>query len=567
MIDISPHDLKTVKRLLADYFPNVEARVFGSRYQWTAKDYSDLDIVLVGSQKLDWLKLDRLREAFAESDLPFRVDVLDWHVISPEFQQVIERGYEVIQKSRPLSSQDGPVNHNNQKADTSSDVNTKASLVGAIPTTWQVTSIGEICDATGGFVQTGPFGSQLHASDYQESGTPVVMPKNLGNNSIDPSDIARIGPDDVKRLEKHKLETGDIIFPRRGDITRFAYVTEEYAGWLCGTGCLKIHVGRGKVSTKYLSYYLAHPSIQDWIVGNAVGTTMLNLNTSIVRDLPVVLPPQDEQKAIATILSAFDDKIELNQQMNATLEEMARALFKSWFVDFDPVRRNQAGQPSQPYDHLFPDKLVVDGNGREVPAGWQIVPMKHIANLERNSIRPETLPHEEFDYFSFPAYDNGQEAVPTTGSDIKSSKYVVPHNSVLLSKLNPRTPRIWLANPSQKRRPICSTEFLVMLPLENATREYLYSLYMSNEFMNRFSKLVTGTSSSHQRVKPKQFLSIETIHPPIQLVQTFTSIVEPFFDKIYKNRLESRTLADLRNTLLPRLMSGRLRVPIQEVSV
>ena len=104
MIELTHQELSTVQYLIATYFPHVEARVFGSRYHGTAKPYSDLDITLVGEQKLDWLQVSRLREAFAESDLPWRVDVLDWHAISAEFQQIIEQGYEVIRKGALVMS-------------------------------------------------------------------------------------------------------------------------------------------------------------------------------------------------------------------------------------------------------------------------------------------------------------------------------------------------------------------------------------------------------------------------------------------------------------------------------
>src|SRR5690606_29917433 len=113
----------------------------------------------------------------------------------------------------------------------------------------------DLCDQTDGSVQTGPFGSQLHAEDYTTTGTPVVMPNNLGQNKIDATDIARIGDEDVERLARHQLEYGDIIFPRRGDISRYAHITEEYIGWLCGTGCLRIRLGAG-IDTRFLAYYL-----------------------------------------------------------------------------------------------------------------------------------------------------------------------------------------------------------------------------------------------------------------------------------------------------------------------
>ena len=117
-------------------------------------------------------------------------------------------------------------------------------------------TLGEICDLGGGEIKTGPFGSQLHQSDYLDHGTPVVMPKNICLSKIDVSDIARIGKDDVERLKQHKLNQGDIVYGRRGDIGRHAFITKREAGWLCGTGCLRISLGNGPLNPLFLHYYL-----------------------------------------------------------------------------------------------------------------------------------------------------------------------------------------------------------------------------------------------------------------------------------------------------------------------
>jgi len=204
-------------------------------------------------------------------------------------------------------------------------------------------------------IQTGPFGSQLHQSDYSETGIPVVMPKDLLNGKICEDSIARVTEDYVKRLSRHKIEIGDILYSRRGDVGRCAYATENEAGWLCGTGCLRVTIDTQKADSKYVFYGLQMQETIGWVVNHAVGSTMLNLNTSILGEVPLKLPSLKEQKAIVNILSTYDDLIENNQKQIKLLEEAAQRLYKEWFVDL-----RFPGYESVP---------VVDG----VPEGWSTV--------------------------------------------------------------------------------------------------------------------------------------------------------------------------------------------------
>lgn len=184
---------------------------------------------------------------------------------------------------------------------------------------WEILPLAEVCQRGGGDIQTGPFGSQLHAADYVENGIPSVMPQNIGDNQIRTDGIARITPEDARRLSRYLLEPGDIVYSRRGDVERRALVRQRETGWLCGTGCLRVRFGDGAVHPPYAAYYLGHPEVRAWIVRHAVGATMPNLNTSILGSLPFVLPPLGDQRAIAHILGTLDDKIELNRSQNETL--------------------------------------------------------------------------------------------------------------------------------------------------------------------------------------------------------------------------------------------------------
>ena len=200
-----------------------------------------------------------------------------------------------------------------------------AAAIGAADVDWEETTLGSLCKRNGGLIQTGPFGSQLHASDYVDDGIPAVMPVNIGDNRIVEDGIARISEEDAERLSRHRLRSGDIVYSRRGDVERRAFVTEHERGWLCGTGCLMVRTGNKAVDARFISYWLGHPVIREWIVRHAVGATMANLNTGILSDVPVLLPPLPIQYGIAAALGALDDKIKSNRQLIKLMQQVIAA--------------------------------------------------------------------------------------------------------------------------------------------------------------------------------------------------------------------------------------------------
>lgn len=199
--------------------------------------------------------------------------------------------------------------------------------MGKYPHGWETATLGELCNPNTG-LQTGPFGSQLHASDYTEIGVPVVMPKDIVNYRVSTSDIARIPETTALELSRHRLLPGDIVFARRGDIGRCALITRNEQGWLCGTGCLRSRIDNKAALPEYLIFYLDTPEVKTWLETNAVGQTMLNLNTSILAELPICLPPLPEQRKIAAILSTWDEAITLTEQLIAALTRRKQALMQ-----------------------------------------------------------------------------------------------------------------------------------------------------------------------------------------------------------------------------------------------
>jgi len=292
------------------------------------------------------------------------------------------------------------------------------------------------------------------------------------------------------------------------------------------------------------------------------------LNSDQLRRLDVRLPPEPEQRAIAHILGTLDDKIELNRKQNETLEAMTRALFKAWFVDFEPVRakmegRWQRGQslpglPAHLYD-LFPDRLVESELG-EIPKGWRVFSFGDVAQQGKGAVNPTDEPGERFTHYSIPAFDAGKMPVIELGGSIKSNKTPVPDGAVLVSKLNPHIPRVWLVGQAGDMA-VCSTEFIVWTPKSPANSAFLYCLASSSEFVESMCQLVTGTSNSHQRVKPDQLREIRVFAANENVIAAFSNMVEALMNQVLQNSRQSRTIAQLRDTLLPKLISGELRVP------
>ena len=435
---------------------------------------------------------------------------------------------------------------------------------------WASLTIGDLVRQEEATVQTGPFGSQLHSHDYVERGTPVIPTEAIGRGRI--LDIAVPQVDSIKaaELSRHRLQRGDILFARRGAQATglSAIVDSRFEGALCGTGALLLRVRSPRVDPSYLAMFLSSDASYRWLRTHAVGAVMPNLNTDIIKSLPLELPSIEEQRSLARFLGAIDHRIALLRETNATLEAIAQALFKSWFVDFDPVRAKQQGLAPAGMDEataaLFPDCFEESALGL-VPKGWRQGTVSDFAQIHRGSVNPGGSGDTLFEHYSLPAFDAGQMPVRELGAEIKSNKTLVPRDSVLLSKLNPHIPRVWLPVDAGPHA-VCSTEFLVFVPAVGASREFAYCSFVAAPFQERLRQLVTGTSNSHQRVKPDGVLTLSTVMPPSPALDAFTLEVRPMFERVGLNRLQAQTLATLRDTLFPRLISGQLRLPEAEVS-
>ena len=324
------------------------------------------------------------------------------------------------------------------------------------------------------------------------------------------------------------------------------------------------------INPRFLLYSLQSPSVQHQIGWNeGTGSTVSNLRIPVLKALAIPTPPRPVQDEAARILGALDDRIDNLRRTNTTLEAIAQALFKSWFVDFDPVRAKAEGREPEGMDAataaLFPCELEVSELG-PIPRGWRRLAFGDVATLTRGSVNPAATPEEEFQHYSLPAFDTGQMPLSERGETIKSNKTPISTGAVLVSKLNPHIPRIWLVGNARDRA-VCSTEFLVWIPKAGVGSAFVYSLAASPEFNSRMRQLVTGTSNSHQRVKPDQLAGVEIAAGSDEAVARFECVAAPLLARVAHNRQQANLLASLRDTLLPRLISGKLRLPEVEAEV
>ncbi len=191
--------------------------------------------------------------------------------------------------------------------------------------------LGELVKAGDAVIKTGPFGTQLKASEYVERGTPVLNVKNLGYASVVRTKLDYIGPDTLKRLDAHILRSGDIVFGRKGAVDRHAFISAAEDGWMQGSDCIRLRILSDRLNARYFSYYFLTTSHRSFMISMCShGTTMASLNQKILEQIEIPVPQRIVQDRIVGMLSALDDKIELNQRINENLERQATALFSSF---------------------------------------------------------------------------------------------------------------------------------------------------------------------------------------------------------------------------------------------
>lgn len=509
LIDIRPDHWEIVRSILQKHVPQHEVWAFGSRAKWNAKEYSDLDLAIITDKPLSLDISANLSDDFSESDLPWKVDVVDWAATSESFRKIIERDKVVVQcESKGLGMADE----------------------------WRPSNWGDEVTLEYGRAIRGY--SQTHGK-YRVFGS---------NGSIGwASNALTQGP--------------GVVLGRKGAYRGVEFCREPF--WVIDTAYYV--VPKTDLDMRWLYYAVKHYKLGEVDDGSPIPST----TRSAVYMLELDVPPKHEQCAIAHILGTLDDKIELNRKQNETLEAMARTLFKAWFVDFEPVRaklegRWQRGQslpglPAHIYD-LFPDRLV-DSELGEIPLGWECVSANQLIDFNpAEPLRKGTVaPYIEM------------SALPTSGSWAESpvlrpfgSGMRFRNGDTLLARITPcleNGKTAFIQCLPDDTVGWGSTEYIVMRPKPPVPSEFGYLLARNAAFRALAIRSMTGTSG-RQRVQADSVAAFKIAVPSNDDVwNAFHRVVAHAFKGIHINAEANAVLAQLRDTLLPKLISGDLRVP------
>lgn len=391
---------------------------------------------------------------------------------------------------------------------------------------WEKVKLGDLAIC----IQPGPFGSQLHSSDYADEGTPIIMPKDMIDGKISQKDLIRVPDKHLQRLKRHQVFDGDLMVARKGDVRKCVYITKNENGWLTGSDCLKVSLDKEKCFPKYIYYQLRSPFMGRWLETISIGATMPSLNTGLLSGIEIFLPTIEEQKRIAGILSAYDSLIENNQEQIKLLEEAAQRLYKEWFVDL-----------------RFPDyetTPIVDG----IPEGWhegtiQDVVIYHdkkrkpLSGMQRAEMQGEYRYYGAasiLDYVNDYLFDGtylllGEDGTVVTEDGFPVLQYV--------------TGKFWVNNHAH-----------VLTGQPGYPTEYLYMMFKSTKVKD----VVTG--AAQPKISQARLSNKKIIVPSKQLVSAYCDITGPMFKDIINLEHQITVLKEARDRLLPKLMSGEIEV-------
>lgn len=409
---------------------------------------------------------------------------------------------------------------------------------------------------------TGPFGSQLHESDYVPEGIPSIMPQNIGNRILNYDGIARITEKDAKRLSRYLVKENDIVYARRGDVEKHAFISAQDEGALCGTGCLRVRIISDAVYPTYLSHFLNRPETRRWITLHAVGSNMPNINTDILGAVPIELPAYETQKAIADMLSDFDKKINLNTRLCAELEAMAKTLYDYWFVQFDFPDEN-----GKPYRTSGGEMEYCPVLGREIPKGWKIGKYSDLIESVRTGLNPRqnfTFSQGNIRYLTVKNLTlngsidfSGCDTIDEAARKIVHRRSDISVGDVLFASIAPLG-RCYLIQSVPSDWDINESVFSLRPNYKNCTSDYLYLTLKSNHFIAGSTNSSTG--SIFKGIRINTLMDMATLIPSFAILEFFSIKVKSILHKMEALFSENEQLIHLRDWLLPMLMNGQVKV-------
>ena len=368
-------------------------------------------------------------------------------------------------------------------------------------------------------IQTGPFGSQLHKEDYVDVGTPIVTVEHLGNKRFSEQNLPYVSDEDKDRLSKFILREGDIVFSRVGSVDRCSYVSNEYAGWMFSGRCLRVRPS-ADIVPEYLYYYFTLEATKQFVRGIATGATMPSINTKFMGEVPVTFPSIGIQKKVADILSTIDGKIEVNNAINENLLQQIQAIYCR---EFDPATHAPTGKLSD----------ICQYSSDRIPVSELTVSTYY----STENMQP-----------------NKAGAVDATSLPSVSLTTRCHKGDVLISNIRPYFKKIVYVSSECG----CSTDVLCFMPKRSDLSAFLFGTLYIDRF---FDYMVAGSKGTKMpRGDKQQIMNYPIVIPSEGSLQAYNEAIIPMLKHIACNRSENIRLTALRDTLLPRLMSGNLDV-------
>jgi len=510
VIDIRPSDLEIIQAILRRHVSDCEVWAFGSRVHWTAQDHSDLDLAIRSVSPIPTSILSALRDDFSESNLPMKVDVLDMASVDEKFRKLIEEEYAVIYpRDSVLLSEVAKI------------------TMGQSPpgSTYNTDGVG--------------FPFYQGVADFQDR-----YPKKR---------VFCIAP-------TRFAEQGDILLSVRAPIGRVNLAIERCA---IGRGLASIRAVDFEDQT-FLEFALRQES-DNWRILESQGSVFGNAKKSDLMDLPIPWPRREHRRAIARVLGALDDKIEINRRMNTTLETIAQALFRSWFIDFAPVHTKSKGRnPGLPPQiaALFPSQFTNSRLGM-IPEGWKIRSLGDVsrkpqygytASANSESIGPKFLRITDINKAEWIEWDK----VPYCEiSDLDFMKYRLHKGDILIARM---------ADPGhgvvieENREAVFASYLIRFRPIQKQYARFFQYWLRSGWYWKLVRERIIGTTRSS--LNAKSLSEFPVIIPSLQLAAEFSRIVDCLRDRVVENVLEMESIEAMRDALIPKLLSGELRVKV-----
>jgi type I restriction enzyme S subunit len=414
--------------------------------------------------------------------------------------------------------------------------------------------------------QTGPFGSQLHESDYVDFGTPIVTVEHLGETGFSHQNLPLVSDIDKARLSKYLLKEGDIVFSRVGSVDRNTYVSISEDGWLFSGRCIRVRVDKTKAHPRFISFYFRQRNFKEMMLNISVGATMPSLNTSLMDNIPLRLPDLETQQKIASVLSALDDKIELNNRINTELEAMAKLVYEYWFVQFDfPISPEQAekmGDPSlvgKPYKSSGGKMVWNEELKREIPEGWESGNIMEITDFFGGGTPKTTVPeywNGEFNFYTPADYEESLFSLSTkekiTEKGLKNCSSKLFKKGTIFITARGSVGKINVASEPMAMNQSCYGLF--------GKRDLCYPFIFQHvtELVNYIKAKASGSIFNALVTNDFKFTKLPI--PPDSLIEAYNDQTLNLFEKILANKKQNQELSKLRDWLLPMLMNGQVHL-------